>query len=302
MSASEKCICQLCECGNHRCPHENSGRLIGENGVPFGGTEYGETFVHKKGDRERGKRSLHTSLGRDRDTTFDLNTTHRSDFTGKKGDFVRAGRPLSNRRPPSEAFGGQTTHRSDYQQKEAGRSTPYRPEDTVFRNTEPLDGQTIHRRDFIPLDVSQRSLARRPASGSRHLSSQPFEGLTEHREQFDGRRASVQRVFRPENGYVPNTDPLDATTTYKEGFTGRKAERALLHRPFDDRLEPTDPFDGTTTHRQDYNKKENRPCPAGRVLARADRNYEHVAHRDGHRFYRRVGLSSGQTRQMTRVG
>ncbi|CAD5206223.1 unnamed protein product [Bursaphelenchus okinawaensis] len=302
MSASEKCICQLCECGNHKCPHENSGRLVGEDGVPIGGTEYKETFVHKNGARERGQRTLHTSLGRDGDTSLDLNTTHRSDFTGKKAEFVRAGRPVTNRRPPSGAFEGQTTHRNDFQQKEASRTTPYRPEVTAFRNTEPLDGLTVQRQDFIPLDLGQRSLVRRPISTSRHLSSQPFQGVTEHRQQYDGRRGSVTRAHRPVSGYVPNSEPLDATTTYKHGFTEKRADRSLPHRPANERVEPTDPFEGYTTHRQDFTQKDNRPCPAGRVLARADRNYEHVAHRNGHRYYRRVGLQSGQGRQMTRVG
>jgi hypothetical protein len=75
---SEKCICDLCECGNHRCPHENNGRLIGTGSGQFGQTEYNNTYVHKNQERTGLVQRVHTSLGNQ--GQHDINTTHLSEL------------------------------------------------------------------------------------------------------------------------------------------------------------------------------------------------------------------------------
>lgn len=64
--------------GNHRCPHENSGWLVGSrNGSdPLSQSEYNERYIHNKVyERPQLARPAKTSLGRN-GGQFDVNTTH----------------------------------------------------------------------------------------------------------------------------------------------------------------------------------------------------------------------------------
>lgn len=115
---------------------------------------------------------------------------------------------------------------------------------------------------------------------------------------------------------------ISLLTTFKKKHLPKqfKAEPAQSMRPLNERVGPTDPFNAMSTHRADFIERQNareKPCPAEVVINKKsvlqsfhikihlfrNNNYQHVGQKDGHRFYKRVGLNSGSggNRELTRI-
>ncbi|KAI6218125.1 hypothetical protein M3Y95_01187200 [Aphelenchoides besseyi] len=339
-NGSEKCICQICECGNHRCPHENNGRLIGTDGVPFESTEYGSRYVHKDAQRQRAERPLHTSLGQqgemEKSTThladyqewgggnrrstafrpsnsysgpigaFNDETTHHSDFTGKKGEFIRATRPTSTDRRDYSAFDHQTTNRVDFTGKNAERMRAARPESILYRSNQPFNETTTQQQDYRVFDgVHRQRTSYRPAT-SRYLSDAPFDATTENREKFRGQKGEFNRVTRPVVEIERNPEPLDGNTTYRLGYTHKQTEKAQNQRPHEERVAPTGKFDDLTTHKVDFQEKpanNTRNCPADVALNHLKHSrFRNVGKKNGHLFYKEtLPSANGRNRELTQI-
>ncbi|KAI6179414.1 hypothetical protein M3Y98_00607700 [Aphelenchoides besseyi] len=326
-TGSEKCICQICECGNHRCPHENNGHLIGTDGVPF------ENMFKKDAQRQRAERPLHTSLGQqgemEKSTThladyqewsgnrrptafrpsnsysgpigaFNDETTHHSDFTGKKGEFIRATRPTSTDRRDYSAFDHQTTNRVDFTGKNAERMRALRPESILYRSNQPFNETTIQQQDYRVFDgVHRQRTSYRPAT-SRYLSDAPFDATTENREKFRGQKGEFNRVTRPVVEIERNPEPLDGNTTY------RLAEKAQNQRPHEERVAPTEKFDDVTTHKTDFqerNKAIEPKCPADVALNHLKHSrFRNVGKKNGHLFYKEtLPSANARNRELTQI-
>uniref|UniRef100_A0A914C0Y1 Uncharacterized protein n=1 Tax=Acrobeloides nanus TaxID=290746 RepID=A0A914C0Y1_9BILA len=73
-SENEKCICELCECGNHKCPHQE-GRLIGLDDVNNGKTtEYRDRFFEKQAERTKSIKPKQSNLANE--GALQTETTH----------------------------------------------------------------------------------------------------------------------------------------------------------------------------------------------------------------------------------
>ncbi|KAI6182266.1 hypothetical protein M3Y97_00361500 [Aphelenchoides bicaudatus] len=302
---SEKCICDLCECGNHKCPHnENHGRLIGSaNSGPFGQTEYHNNYIHKNHERTQRAERLHTSLGQQ--GVLDTNTTHAADYKQwNTSERAHAIRPNDSYRGPTSPFNGETTHRMDFNEKKGDTVRAARPPTMNRRQSGPFDATTTNLHDYKVFEGNHRQRTSYRPNGSRHLSNEPFDGTTEHRANYDGKTIAVQRAARPITEYQPSSERMEGDTTYRIGFAHKKAEPAQSMKPSNERVGPDGPFDAMTTHRTDFIERQNgreKPCPAHVVLNQKTHNYQHVGQKDGHRFYRRVGLNSGASRELTRI-
>ncbi|KAE9548177.1 hypothetical protein FO519_008611 [Halicephalobus sp. NKZ332] len=342
----EKCICELCECGNHKCPH-NNGRLIGEDGVPVGQTEYESKYIEKPGERAAPFRPGRGTLANEgemaQDTThladykpwsaqrqlpgnegvfdgttthqadytkkegarqgpvkpssagyrptgpFDDTTTHLADYTGKMGSRQRPTKPVSAGRASPGAFDGTTTHMADYTMKGGGKQAPIKPGSAGYRPTGPFDDTTTHLADYKVFDVGKQQ-SFKPKS-SRHLADGPFDDTTEHRANFDKKNATISKSFKPSEEYRPNSQPWEGQTTYMRGYTPKAGGRPSPVKPKEEWTLNRSSFNDFTTNQSDYTSKDiEKPCPA--AMALANRSFRYTKTRDGHRFYKRTGLSN----------
>uniref|UniRef100_A0A8R1EQV1 Uncharacterized protein n=1 Tax=Caenorhabditis japonica TaxID=281687 RepID=A0A8R1EQV1_CAEJA len=76
----EKCICQICQCGKHRCEHVDADLGFG-NGIGENQTEYAKQFPAKQVPRERHARSQNATFLSD--GNFDGTTINRQDYDRK---------------------------------------------------------------------------------------------------------------------------------------------------------------------------------------------------------------------------
>lgn len=72
----EQCICEMCTCGNHHCPHNDSLFPQGQFG---GDTEQKAEFTEKNADRQRPFRPQETRVGSEQ--PFGGESTHISAYS-----------------------------------------------------------------------------------------------------------------------------------------------------------------------------------------------------------------------------
>ncbi|VDM70158.1 unnamed protein product [Strongylus vulgaris] len=109
----ERCICQICQCGNHKCAHvENNWPTT--TGIGESTTEYGAQYPGKEAVRTRAIHPAETTLN---SGEFHGETTNKADFYEKQFERNRSFKPIVSTIQSGE-FNGDTTHKSDFNLKQ----------------------------------------------------------------------------------------------------------------------------------------------------------------------------------------
>ncbi|CAF0749662.1 unnamed protein product [Didymodactylos carnosus] len=281
------CVCQICTCGHHRCPHRPFG-IIGKGDQPCAVTEYRSEFI----PRETGMRqsfkpdySIQSSnVPMDDETThkhdyirhaldrqksfkpdevyvpmgdFDSLTSYNKEYTGRIKGGERA-RPIRHdgQKLISAPFEGDPTYRSDYRKWEAGRTEPIRHDAGWTAPVDPFRGESTYTTDFLKHNSGVRQPIR-PDQGVLQ-SVEPFDDRTGYRTDYI-KHPMQERFQRTREEYIPNKVALDSLTTHRKDFTPKEGDRTRSMKPDQQGYRSDARFDDSTTNKTDFKKWDVQP-------------------------------------------
>lgn len=281
----KKCICQICTCGRHRCPHRPGTTLqYGSNGEKAAtSTEYNERYA------ENGSVPKREALRRAKDNIalpterLDDATTNRADYVQHKGEKLSVVKNVDTLRHEGD-MDLSTIYRNEYEAKQSERGRPVRNKDNLGTSSAKFDAQPSYRDHYQtwstprqqltkrngelelpngPMDLStttqmdykenklERNRMNRPTTATKF--SGDFDGATTNREVYRGLAGSRATNFKPSSQYEPSEHPFDGYTTHRSDFTEKQASRSSrTHRPLTSTKIPNEEFEKETTNSQHY--------------------------------------------------
>lgn len=279
-----KCICQICTCGRHRCPHRPLTTLhhVSTGDKVASNTEYNERYaengnVPKREALRRAKDNI--ALPTDR---LENATTTRTDYVPHKGEKMTSFRNVDNLRNEGE-LDHSTVYRNEYDAKQTERGRPVRTKDNLGTSSAKFDAQPSYRDHYQtwsttrqpmnkrngelelshgPMDLStttqmdykenklERNRLTRPITATK--ISGDFDGATTNRDAYRGLAGGRQKNFKPNSQYEPSEHPFDGYTTHRSDFTEKQVSRPRKSRPLTSTKISDEEFEKTTTSNQDY--------------------------------------------------
>ncbi|XP_036296051.1 stabilizer of axonemal microtubules 2-like [Pipistrellus kuhlii] len=252
------CLCQICTCGRHRCPHgttriyENSGAFCPTT------TEYLESYptygnvppaqsLKPKPDapEDRGQMEGITTFKSDyrpheivqqprhlpeeykpRSGDIDLHTTYRRDFNPYPAQPAAAVRPPERRQVQKGKLDTIPTYKDDYRAWELQKSRLYKPERAYQPPTVKFGNPTTFQEDFVPRAAPGPRQSFRPAAPAPGpAAAAPFLGLTSHRLDFVPHALGPRPApARPRPARRPSPQPFRDQTSYSADFVPKKQE------------------------------------------------------------------------------
>lgn len=227
------CICELCQCGSHRCPPTplHSGPMSESKSMYAGNFPW-----HPYGPSE----SAAVKRGLGKSVPFEAGSTTRSDFQWRGfPDRVPAVHSRRGGAPdPSLPFEGATTHRADFDRKPLAVSTRDLPRPKPSM-ADGRDFLTESRKAFNKKDA-RPATAYQPARGG--VSELPFESeslaASSYRPWATG---AARRALPPASHYYRMGESRDFTTENRGEFTGKPLDRCPAIQVA---LPPTKPYPG----------------------------------------------------------
>nr|XP_034988127.1 stabilizer of axonemal microtubules 2 isoform X1 [Zootoca vivipara] len=275
-----QCLCQICTCGRHRCPH-NPTRIYDRVGESTLITEYVDKYplygnippaqsLKPKHEYQthRGKMEGITTFKSDYlpyDVTnrpvrvpaeckpvtgeMDMGTTYRRDYNAHKINPVIIVKPVQRKYNRECTVNTIPTYRDDYRAWEVQRREINKVENTYQLPTEKFGNSTTFQDSFFPREISLRK-SFKPTVVTK-LSDEPFTSVTSHRSDYVPHQLEPQLKVSKEE-YKPNSQPFVDTTTHRCDFRGLAGELPKSFKPEPSKVEVSAHFDGTTEFRDRF--------------------------------------------------
>ncbi|KAM4602690.1 stabilizer of axonemal microtubules 2 [Polymixia lowei] len=282
------CVCEICNCGRHHCPHKPTALYGKGNTKTCVLTEYAEKFpgyrgVYHPSQSMKPKPALdHTrDKGRmDGTTTFktdfiahevkrrpgrqpveykpysgkiDLGTTYNQEFNPY--DL----QPFFPVRPKEKTYAVQAkldtipTYKDDFRQWDVGKRQLTKPEHNYQPPSSKFASSTTFKEDFIPRMLAPRESFKPPNVAK--LSDVPFEGVTCNQLSFV-QHPVEPRFVRPPETYKPSSQPLQTLTTSRQDFQGLSGELSQSCKPSPNKYSSlaasAAPFQGSTENKEKF--------------------------------------------------
>lgn len=277
---TKQCICQICNCGRHHCPHKPRGTIPVGN-QPCTISEYTNRYIQHPLERREnckppveilknagpiddkttnrvdyikhpmGDRYVHMPDQYIKpDGDMDMHTSYTKEYTKKPIDRTQPIRKDHSRKM-SGKFEGLPTYRNDYRRWQLPDRKRYGGE-AVYRPTSaPFEGKSTFTHDYIKYPINLRQ-SMKPEERALH-SDDPFDDKTGYRVEYV-KHPMPNRFVREKPTWNPNKQPLDGMSNYKKDYTEKTAPKQESCKPPAQAFESDAPFKGSTTHRSDFQK------------------------------------------------
>uniref|UniRef100_A0A5K3EVL8 Stabilizer of axonemal microtubules 2 n=1 Tax=Mesocestoides corti TaxID=53468 RepID=A0A5K3EVL8_MESCO len=314
-----KCICKICQCGRHKCPHIHPK----QNTDPFcSATEYTDRYIGHTSQKQQPFKLESNVVSSTEPLSSE--TTHRADYIPL---------PLEIRKPksagpphiPEGRFEGQSVYSSEFTEKEAERVEPIKPKprekslctfdgeatytaDYKDWDVEPhrscgpkyeyrkpsaeFKGEPIYTTDYIDHGVVKPPDACKPLIQTIH--SGPFDAISTFTADYVPKKGDKQKPFRPSYTPVHTETPFSQDTTHRTDYTEWPLPEHF-HRALDE-YKPSDAkFDGRTTYRTNYTALEGERAKMIRPISQTpDHSGEFSDQTNYKKEYRRWSLKGRQ--------
>ncbi|CAH1795778.1 unnamed protein product [Owenia fusiformis] len=272
------CICQICTCGRHRCPHKpygggkkepctiseyanryqkhpltklenfkpNNEPMHSEGPLEDKTTNRQDYIKHPLGDRPR----PHVEDYRKPDGDMDMMTNYTKDYIKKPTERVRAIRKDDAPRVVGK-FEGSPTYKNDYRQWQLPNKMDRHQEPVWVPPNDKFEGTPTYKRDYIGYK-SLPTKSMKPDDVA-FASADPFDDQTGYRKDYikhpiEARKAKEKPV------YNPNKAPLDDMSTFKKDYQGIQGPKMASCKPDSEAFQSSAPLEDATTMRDDYKK------------------------------------------------
>ncbi|PAA60122.1 hypothetical protein BOX15_Mlig028915g2 [Macrostomum lignano] len=275
-SRPEQCICEICNCGRHRCKvHPN--RPVSDG--PCTLSEYNNKYIqHPMQPVSSYKPAARPAAGdgplsdqttnrvdyvphplerphfhqpdqyRQPEGSFEDTTMYKKDYTQKQGDRAQ---PIKRevKRGALGEFQGEPTYKHDYRQWELTKPDRGGPQNTWQPPRDPFGGIPTYQTDYVPYAV--RPTASFKPNEAAKLSQAPLEDMTDYRQSYVPHPLE-RRQERERLGWSRPAVPFDGMSTFTRDYTAKGTAVRAPMKP-DARPHASDaPFHDDTTHRVDY--------------------------------------------------
>ncbi|XP_048583256.1 LOW QUALITY PROTEIN: stabilizer of axonemal microtubules 1 [Nematostella vectensis] len=281
---TKKCICQICSCGRHRCPHGSSdpNRVINkEREDKCSVTEYKGNYHRKSAQRgpfHRPRDLLHPEGDIPDNTTSKTSyITHEVSPPKKKEpekyvpnpnrfvtvsenkDHYRGSRAPPARmnpylkgitmRVPSAQIQYMSTSHGDYRTWKPEPLEKISRSKTYAPPEQPFNETSIHRQDFMRFNQPPRPTARQP---DKIRMSGSMDKTTTNLTYFTPKR-SPPKMEKKRDEYVAPEQPFSSTSIFKTDYQDfRNAPKAAMYRPISDLFATDKPMQRETTKNADF--------------------------------------------------
>ncbi|XP_075064005.1 stabilizer of axonemal microtubules 2 [Mixophyes fleayi] len=275
-----KCICEICTCGRHRCPHMPT-KIFEKSWKPCALTEYVEKYLQydnvQPPQSMKPKQEYHGDRGRmEGITTFksdyipyevtnvpvrphqeyqpkpgqiDLATTYKQDFNPYKIEPVAPARPVEQRKLNGGKFDTNPTYKDDYRPWDIQKRELAKQEHTYQLPTVKFGNTTTFQDDFFPKEIMPRE-SFKPPGVAKH-SGIAFDGTTSHRISYVPYELEP-RFERQKQEYKPNSQPFDDITTHRFNFKGALGEVPKSCKPEHGKVGSDARFESSTEFRDSF--------------------------------------------------
>ncbi|CAL8350678.1 unnamed protein product [Merluccius merluccius] len=246
----KKCVCELCNCGRHRCPHKPTSLYGKGNTTTCELTEYSEKFPVYTG-LYNPPNIMKPKLEVDNDKKrMDGTTTFKTDFIPHEVKR-RPGRQPAEYRPNSGKIDLGTTYTQDFNPYEIPQpSVPVRPREMIRRMDKPkMVAIPTYKEDYKKWEVRRQQLSK--PEYSYQPPSCKFGGATTFQDDFVSRAVPPRESFKPSNTVQRSDVPLESVTSNRLAFVLHPVEPRQQRPP--ETYQPSgQPLDSLTTNRQDF--------------------------------------------------
>lgn len=277
------CICQICTCGQHRCPHQPHSNIMNQSPQPCTFSEYTQQFKKYSARPRKAIKPARRPLDHDSkmacttinrqdfmphpvtpralqpppvykkpDGFVSSDTEYRTTFEGKPSSYpIVAFRPVNTRRENIEQFDHKSTQATDF----VTFAIPERENFAVKRAyeppKEPLETKSTVQNDFVDFGPVKPPLSLKPPQTPK-LSTDPFDGKSCYRQCFMPQPIPA-RYQHTKEVYKPSTEQFTGSSTYTKDFPGHTGKiPAPSMKPPQKKVASDSPFDGVTESRLSY--------------------------------------------------
>ncbi|XP_064295245.1 stabilizer of axonemal microtubules 1 [Phalacrocorax carbo] len=250
---SLKCVCQLCSCGCHHCPHLLT-RPYKKTEKPCMLSEYMERYPLYPITLPRG--SFKPGEG--------YKTAHipMEGNSATKKDYVAYGVLPQKLKPPEkhvksdESMDLTSTYKQDYTSYPLSQISPYLPHVMRHIPSASMDTRTTYEDDYVLWNEPKRELIR-PNDGF-HPSEEKFDHRTIIQDDYLFRGLVATQSCKPLNLVQKNKAPFDHITSYRENYVPHPLEKCYIHKHQKYKVNEV-PFSGLTTHNISYKGLAGQP-------------------------------------------
>ncbi|XP_051875962.1 stabilizer of axonemal microtubules 2-like [Pristis pectinata] len=275
-----KCICELCTCGRHRCPHLPT-TIYEKINKPCLITEYVEKFapygiIQPRESTDHEKTISGTQAKMESMTTFradfiphdilprpgivseevrqphgamNLDTTYKRDFNLHPIHSVTPARPVEQKHGSRAKMLTIPTYKDHYKQWELSKRATMKPEHTFKAPTIKFGNPTTFEDDYsFKIPVPNQSF--KPPNAARILDV-PFDDKTNYRQDYIPYKQEPPKR-RDREQYKPSDEPFDGLTVHRRDFKGQPGELTMPIRPPFIKLNSNQQFYDLTEFRDKY--------------------------------------------------
>ncbi|XP_072167064.1 stabilizer of axonemal microtubules 2-like [Diadema setosum] len=278
---TRRCICEICTCGRHRCPHRpkvttraNGPCVISEYAnkyKAYPGNGMRENFkpkpqMLKSGDplsdattnridfipHELCRPPMHVpEQYKPKEGDIDLLTSYTKDYPQRKIEPPKSFRGNHTRSVSPGAFRGTPTYVDDYRKWELPPKEKLKDHHAYIPSNAAFDGLSTFTRDF-PAKRAEMRGSMKPDDRAK-VSTSPFDDKTCHRMTYIPH--DTQPKFVPAKPqYKKNPHKFDGLSTFQRDFTAKQGYVPESCKPSNMPLRSDHPFEDNTTFRQSYQK------------------------------------------------
>ncbi|XP_038276012.1 stabilizer of axonemal microtubules 2 isoform X1 [Dermochelys coriacea] len=180
---------------------------------------------------------------------IDFGTTYRRDYNPHKIQPVTLVRPLERKQIKGGKLDTIPTYQDDYRSWEVQRREPNKLGHTYHPPIEKFGNSTTFQDDFVPRELNPRQSFKPPGVAKR--SDVPFDGVTNHRSSYIAHQLEPKFV-RPKEEYKPSSQPFEDLTTHRNDFKRLLGEFTKSCKPEYTKVGSNAHFDGCTEFRDRF--------------------------------------------------
>ncbi|XP_032297110.1 stabilizer of axonemal microtubules 1 isoform X5 [Coturnix japonica] len=252
--SSKTCVCQLCSCGCHRCPHLLT-KPYERNEEPCTLSEYKEKYP-----------LYPNTLPRDPikpKAEYEIEKTPMEGTSMTKRDYIaHEVLPPKFKEPEKhvksdEAMDLTSIYKRDYNPYPICLVPPCLPRQETEISSDKMNTKSTYTDDYLPWKEPRTEMIR-PDHGY-HPSEAKFDHRTVVQDEYYFRGPVATQSFKPR--YLPKKSkvPLENMTDYRVNYVVRPLEKRYVHQY--EKFKPSDaPFDGLTTNKVAYKGLAGEPA------------------------------------------
>ncbi|XP_071949293.1 uncharacterized protein [Antedon mediterranea] len=263
------CICQICNCGRHRCPHEKRPNKVFNQQPMVKGmcslSEYQKAYSSLPWQPPR--ESMRKTSNRSTTVPFvdvELTTTYQKTYVPHQAQS-RVKKPPVKYQPPATKLSVASTYDIEFTEKKALPAQSYKPKDKKVTFRKPFEHTSVTQATYTPFDQEELEHCKRvPHKPEENLkttgSGEKFTAKTTVQDDFKHHEnVTPAKSMRPAEKVVASKEPFTAKTSQQAEFTPKTVEPVLMVKPQEQlqKGSKSSTFDGQTTFRRDFPEHTN---------------------------------------------